>query len=83
MIEFLALLTFYYQCAALAEEGLLTQEERFACNSAYQEIKGSFIEETADPSDHTLRSRQNVLAYQRFKTWETQNADLVRQLKQR
>lgn len=83
MIEFLTLLTFYYKCAALAEEGLLTQEERFACNSTYQQIKGAFVEQTAGPSDYALRSEQNVLAFKRFKSWEAENADLVRELKQR
>lgn len=83
MIELVTLLTFYYKCAALAEEGLLTQGERFACNSTYQEIKSAFVEETVPPSDPVLRSKQNVLAYQRFKSWEAENADLVRELKQR
>ena len=83
MIELVTLLTFYYNCAALAEDGLLTQGERFACNSTYQQIKSTFVEDTADPTDHALRSQQNVLAYQRFKSWEAANADLVRELKQR
>ena len=85
MIEIVALLTVYYQCTALAEEGLLTQTERFACNSTYQQIKREFVQDIADPSDsdYVLRSQQNVLAFQRFKTWEAENADLVRELKQR
>ena len=82
MIEIVTLLTVYYRCAALAEEGLLTQGERFACNDTYQQIKREFVQETADPSDHVLRSQQNILAFRRFKSWEAENADLVRKLKQ-
>ena len=83
MIEIVALLTVYYQCAALAEDGLLTQTERFACNDTYQQIKREFVKDTAAPTDYVLRSKQNVLAFQRFKSWEAENADLVRELKQR
>ncbi|MEP3847421.1 MAG: hypothetical protein ABJM43_18910 [Paracoccaceae bacterium] len=83
MIEIVALVTVYYQCTALAEEGLLTQSERFACNSTYQQIKREFVQDIVDPTDYVLKSEQNVLAFQRFKTWEAENADLVRELKRR
>lgn len=83
MIEIVTLLSIYYHCTALAEDGLLSQSERFDCNRTYQQVKREFVKDTADPFDYALKSQQNVLAFQRFKSWEAENADLVRQLKQR
>ena len=82
MIEIVALLSIYYKCAALAADGLLSQQERFACNSTYQAAKRQFVHDVIGPSDRPLTSQQNVLAYQRFKSWEAENSDLVQQLKQ-
>lgn len=81
MAEIVALLSIYYSCASLAEHGLLTQEERFACNATYQEAKVLFLAEDAPALGTTLSPEQNTLAFRRFKAWEAANEDLVRQLK--
>ena len=83
MIELVTLLSIYYKCAALAEDGLLTKRERFSCNNTYQQVKREFVPDTADPSDYALKSQQNILAFQRFKSWEAENAEIVRELKER
>lgn len=82
MMELMTLLTFYYGCATLAEDGLLTQEERFACNGSYQQIKRLFLEDDLpDPLAKTLTREQNTLGYLRFKAWEQENPELVADLK--
>ena len=81
MVELEALLTIYYKCTALAEAGLLTQPERFACNHTYQEAKRVFVEDELRHPDAPLSAAQNTRAYLRFKDWEVENADLVQALR--
>ena len=77
-MELLALLTLYYNCTALATDGLLTQAERFACNETYQQVKRVFAEEDLSTR---LTAEQNIRAYRSFKVWEQENAALVQVLK--
>lgn len=84
MSELLTLLSFYYACSALAADGQLTQGERFDCNRTYQAAKILFL----DPEDRPAPGAEipamlNKEAYRRFKDWEAENADLVRQMKAR
>lgn len=81
-MELLTLLSVYYGCTALAEDGQLTQTERFACNASYQQVKRLFVaEDLPKPTPVLLTFEQNRQAYLRFKTWEAENADLVKDLK--
>lgn len=84
MPDVIALLTIYYICASDAAIGALSQEERFACNATYQAAKRGFLrpEEQSAPSGR-LTAKENILAYQRFKSWEAANMDLVAALKAR
>ena len=82
MVELVVLLSVYYKCAALAETGSLTQEERFACNNTYQEAKRHFLDDDARTSGAMLTPEQNTEAYLRFKAWEAQNAELIEALKE-
>ncbi len=77
MPELIALLAIYYQCAALAEDGLLTQQERFACNDTYQQAKRLFLEDDLQNHDAKLDADQNRIAYLRLKQWEAENSDLI------
>lgn len=77
MPELIALLALYYQCAALAEDGLLTQQERFACNATYQEAKRLFLEDDLPENSAKLNAEQNRTAYLRLKEWEAENRDLI------
>ncbi|WP_170771785.1 hypothetical protein [Ruegeria lacuscaerulensis] len=81
MVELIALLSIYYKCTALAVDDKLTQSERFACNNAYQEAKRIFVHDSLDSEETRLTAQQNILAYRRFKSWEFENADLVRELR--
>lgn len=65
----------YYQCTALAEAHVLTQTERFACNETYQQVKRLIL--GADVTQHLTRE-QNLEAYVRFKSWEVENAELIK-----
>ena len=76
------LLAAYYACVALANEGALSQAQRFACNDTYQSAKRMFLPEDASPGA-ILTPGQNVRAYLRFKRWETENPDIVRALQPR
>ena len=76
----MALLAIYYHCSVLAEDGLLSQPERFACNDTYQEIKRRFLDEELSPGQ-MFSPQQNRVAYLRFKLWEADNADVVMTLK--
>ena len=80
MTDFLAMMALYYACSGEAEFGRLTQQERFACNALYQDVKRAFLDEQAlermSPQDHAL-------GYARFKAWEHENAGLVAELKRR
>lgn len=78
MMELLTLLSVYYHCTALAEQGLLTQPERFECNASYQQVKRAFV--GAAP-DTFLSHDQNITAFRLFKSWEADNPDLVHDLK--
>ncbi|MEM8802846.1 MAG: hypothetical protein AAGF55_09965 [Pseudomonadota bacterium] len=78
MMEFLTLLSIYYNCTALAEQGLLTRSERIECNASYQQVKRHFV---GQPTDALLSHEQNVNAYRKFKSWEAENAQLVQDLK--
>lgn len=77
----MTLLALYYKCTALAEDGLLTQSERFACNATYQQAKRMFLEEPLHDPSVVLTTEQNTLAYLRFKDWEAENPEVVRDLK--
>lgn len=81
MTDLFELLTAYYQCSPLADAGLLTQTERFACNETYQQAKRLFLEGDLRLPGSFLTPEQNTQAFLRFKDWETQNAELVRALK--
>lgn len=84
MPEIVALLAIYYTCAAQAAEGLLTQQERFACNETYQQAKRLFLDDEAlRRPGSVLTPEQNTRAFLRFKTWERENAALVAELKAR
>lgn len=80
MAELVAILAIYYKCTALANDGLLSQPERFACNHTYQEAKRRFMKDELHHPNAALTAEQNARAYQRFKAWETENAELVREL---
>lgn len=77
MLELITLLAIYYQCAALAEDGLLTQQERFECNATYQEAKRLFLEDDLPENTTKLSAQQNRTAYLRLKEWEAENGDLI------
>lgn len=81
MPELIELLSVYYQCTPLAEAGLLTQTERFACNETYQQAKRLFLDGTLRLPGSVLTLDQNTQAYLAFKEWEVDNAALVRTLK--
>ena len=81
MTDLIDLLTVYYQCSPLAESGLLTQTERFACNETYQQAKRLFLEGDLRLPGSFLTPEQNTRAFLLFKDWEAQNAELVRSLK--
>ena len=78
MMELLTLLSIYYNCTALAEQGLLSRAERIECNAFYQQVKRHFV---GQPPDTLLSHEQNVIAYRKFKSWEAENAELVQDLK--
>ncbi len=82
MPDVITLLSIYYICAAEAALGNLTQDERFACNATYQAAKRTFLSaEERNVVSSRLTPSENVLAYQRFKAWEQENAELVARLK--
>ena len=81
MTDLMDLLTVYYQCAPLADAGLLTQTERFACNETYQQAKRLFLEGDLRLPGSVLTLEQNTLAFLRFKEWEAANPDVIRVLR--
>lgn len=81
MPDLIDLLTVYYQCTPLAEAGLLTQVERFACNETYQQAKRLFLDGSLQLPGSVLTHAQNTEAYLAFKAWEVENDALVRVLK--
>lgn len=81
MPDLIDLLSVYYQCTPLADAGLLTQIERFACNETYQQAKRLFLEGDLRRPGSELTLEQNTQAYLSFKAWETENGDLIRLLK--
>ena len=81
MEDFVALITIYYECSALAEAHVLTQTERFACNETYQQAKRLFLDGPLAEPGSILTREQNTQAFLLFKAWEADNAALVAQLK--
>lgn len=81
MPDLIELLSVYYQCTPLAEAGLLTQTERFACNETYQQAKRLFLDGDLRLPGSILTHEQNTQAYLSFKDWEIRNAGLVQLLK--
>jgi hypothetical protein len=81
MDDLLTLLSVYYHCTALAEAHQLDQTHRFPCNETYQQAKRLFLEGPLAQPGSTLTQEQNTRAYLLFKSWEAENADLVRALK--
>jgi len=81
MEDLLNLLSVYYQCTALAELHQLTQVERFACNETYQQAKRLFLDGDLARPGSILTHEQNTRAYLLFKSWEVENAALVKTLR--
>ncbi|WP_143515378.1 hypothetical protein [Pseudooctadecabacter jejudonensis] len=81
MDDFLALITVYYECSALAEAHVLSQVERFACNETYQQAKRLLLDGPLSEPGSILTRDQNTQAFLAFKEWEAANAALVAQLK--
>ncbi|SPH20597.1 hypothetical protein ASD8599_01334 [Ascidiaceihabitans donghaensis] len=72
MIELLRLLSLYYACDNTAAQRMLTADEIASCTGHYAAIKSHFAD--TDTPDR-------MAGYKRFKIWETENAELVVQLR--
>ncbi len=82
MAEFLAILAIYYLCDATAATRQLTSEELNYCMTRYEAVKEHFLPDGARAARGTPEfSAQNREAYQGFKRWEAENADLVASLR--
>lgn len=83
MTELIAVLSVYYVCSTAAADGLLNNRERHACKRTYDQAKHMFLsEDELRAAGGSVTPELNKTAYLRFKTWELENADLVRSLKQ-
>lgn len=83
MPDLIDLLSAYDQCTPVADAGLLTQVELFACNETDQQAKRLFLDGDLRRPGSVLTLGQNTRASLSFKTREMDKAALVRVLKSR
>lgn len=77
MTAFLEILAFYYLCDSVSQLRPLEHPEILRCSAAYEQVKAHFL-----PLDDASADRSaNAAAYLGFKAWETDNADLVGDLR--
>ena len=76
------MLAFHYMCNLVANDRPLTSAEVAACMNNYEKIKVEFIDDDPAPKGSVERARQNSEAYRAFKSWEAENAEAVRYLKE-
>lgn len=76
MSELLRILVLYYACDVSAEVHFPSPEEWTRCMGHYHEIKARF-------ADDLSGTDAQVVGYQRWKTWEAENPELVASLRER
>ena len=77
MQSLLAALSLYYACDVIASHRPMDGKEVMFCASAYEAVKGHFAPETGETS-----VMRNQAAYLAFKSWESDNPELVEALQQ-
>lgn len=80
MTAFLEILAFYYLCDSVAQLRPLEHTEILRCSAAYEQVKAHFLPLDGAEADGAER-HANTAAYLGFKAWETDNADLVGDLR--
>ena len=83
MAEFIAILSIYYMCDAVASMRPMGVAEAQACAETYEAVKVYFIpDRDLAPKGTLKRFEQDMAGHRGFKSWEIDNADTVAHLKQ-
>ena len=81
MEQFLALLLAYYTCDAAAQTQTPLGGARLACVETYEEVKGYFAPLDPAPMGTAEYAAQRIATYRAFRAWETENAEIVAELR--
>ncbi len=85
MTDFSAILGILYACNLMAEQAPLSKAQTLQCYDAHNAVKSHFLSEaeleamaTQSPGN---RYRTYLRGYQRYKAWESNNADTVSRIR--